>query len=163
MNETDPFDDAFVDSLRQMSAGVPTETKFRLLYECGMAAAESRQQARQGKRMARISLALLLAVAGGFFLNRLVADSNDSSGLGPGQVQVAKGQTTHDATSQNRSHELSRDIISQNKSLKVVMPLNQVLALLEQAPNHEADVRSIDLSVTRESPLSTMSIFEAME
>jgi hypothetical protein len=80
MSSIDPFDEAFVDSLRQMTPQVPAAIKSRLLYECGAAAAQSKFRKQQLRNRIQSVAALLIAVGlGAFAGNQFSAPSIPST------------------------------------------------------------------------------------
>ena len=76
MNQPDIFEDSFEDSLRSLAPTLPPDTKSRLLFECGMAAAEAKARTSRWKIRTVASTALLVAASLGFVAGNLSSNSN---------------------------------------------------------------------------------------
>ena len=151
MNEPNAFDNPFVDSLRQLAPDVPAEIKSRLLYECGMAAAETKMRRRRSKHLASTMLGLMMATGAGFFF---------------GQQSSQPDQPTIVAENRQISEELPSQpsfIRKQNTTtLAAVMPINRVFELLDRTSTDDGSP-NVDLPLTIETPLSTLSFLHELE
>ena len=154
MKDSNLQDDAFINSLKQVSPQVPPEVKARLLYECGVAAAETKYS-RQRRRYAQVgSLAVVLAaVAGGVVGNRITSQ--------PQQPSIARQQEP--SHTNQPSPSVHSPISQRNKSMMTAaMPMDKFLKLLVQKDAAVADKIEV-APLTLEQPFTTRSILDGLE
>lgn len=165
MKESNIFDDPFVESLRQLNPEIPVETKSRLLYECGMAAAETKIKKQRQRFRTNAILSLLAATGLGFFVGlqfSLPQPTQDTT--------VAKHPQSTEEIQNLLPAQTSAQIFAQTRNrttLAVAMPVNRVFELLDQpqtktqtGPKKES--RNVDLSTTITTPLSTLSFLNEL-
>ena len=161
MKESNMFDDPFVESLRQLNPEIPVETKSRLLYECGMAAAETKIKKQRQRFRTNAILSLLAATGLGFFVGlqfSLPQPTQDTT--------VAKHPQSTEEIQNLLPAQTSAQIFAQTRNrttLAVAMPVNRVFELLDQpqtktqtGPKEES--RNVDLP----TPLSTLSFLNEL-
>ena len=108
MNQPDMFEDSFEESLRSLAPSLSADNKSRLLFECGMAAAEAKTRNGRRKFRAVSSAALLVATSLGFVVGNLSSNSNPQMATGENGpvVKVVEPQLVY-STSTNTRNELS--------------------------------------------------------
>jgi len=140
--------DPFIDSLKRLAPEVPAETKSRLLYECGMAAAETRMQTRNKKHRTAAMLMLLMATGFGFFIGHKFPRSTQSTSASrTGQIADAM-----------QSPLPRRSFVQPENSttLAAAMPFDRVFELLDKSKS-DAGSSSMELQIIA-TPLGTLSI-----
>lgn len=154
MNEENMFDDPFIDSLRQLAPDVPSETKSRLLYECGMAAAETRIKTRRRKFRLGAFIALLAATGSGFLVGYQVPHSNQSSTLATQQPAVELIETLTPRRKFARTENMTM--------LAAATPINRVFELLDRTAENTESPNS-DFSAPVQAPLNPLSFLNELE
>ena len=154
MKESNIFDDPFVDSLKQLATDVPAETKSRLLYECGMAAAATQMRNQRRNHLASTVLVLLVASGVGFFLGHQFSQPNQP-------VAVIENSPTVEELPA-RMPERNFVYKKNTTTLAAAMPFNRVMELLDRTSDAEQSLHS-GLEQTNKKPLSTISLFRDLE
>lgn len=148
MNSPEPFDVAFADSLRQLSPAVPQEIKSRLLYECGVSAAQTKIRKQQWRNRIGSSAALLVAVALG-----AVAGNQFSNSQQQEAVAELEGSEEH---VQPKVPRPTFFLTANSSTLTAAMPASRVYELLER----ETDSEPVDTeksNTLEEAPFGTFS------
>ena len=153
MKNPDMSDDAFMNSLRQLTPEVPAETKSRLLYQCGMAAAETKLRNQRRKLHVNAMLSLLIASGIGFFLGHQFSHPTQQTS------ETASRSIAKESPDPTPRRSFVR---TQNTTtLAVAMPLNRVFELLDQT-NAGDESESMELPPPIETPLSTISFLNEL-
>ena len=108
MNQPDMFEDSFEESLRSLAPNLPPDTKSRLLFECGMAAAEAKTRNGRRKFRAVSSAALLVATSLGFVVGNLSSNSNPQMATGENEpvVKVVEPQLVYSTSTNTRNERM---------------------------------------------------------
>lgn len=160
MKEPDMFDDPLVNELAQSVPAVPAETKFRLLYECGVAAAETKMRNQRRRHSGGTLLALVIASGIGFLVGNRTQ--------GPAQQIATKESVTIpeglDSRQPQRKFSQAKDRLAMDKpTLTVAMTVDRVIQLLDQTnEGKETPSTAVELALT-EKPLSTISFLNDLE
>lgn len=154
MKEENMFDDSIVDSLRQLTPDVPPETKSRLLYECGMAAAETKMKMQRRRFRTNASLSLLIATGVGFFIGHSFQNTNQSPAVATqqqltDQIEIATPR---------RNYVHTQDMTK----LAAATPINRVFELLERETESPNSLNAAP-SMPVQPPLSTLSFLNGFE
>ena len=153
MNEENMFDDPLIDSLRQLASDIPSETKSRLLYECGMAAAETRMKTQRQKFRTNAFVALLAATGIGFFIGHQFPHANQSSAVATQQPAVEQIETPTPLRKFVRTQDMT--------TLAAATPINRVFEMLERAENSSSP--NTDLPTPVQTQLGTFSFLHELE
>ncbi len=149
MNEFETPNDPILESLGQLDSGAPDDVKSRLLYECGVAAADARfqQRRRMHNRIAATGF-LVAAIAGGLIGKQL-------------SKPMPQMETVNNQINTKKQHPVSPKptfVRRGNESmLAAAMPMEKVFALLDRS-NSDSSSKQFNLPVEIEPPLTTRSI-----
>ncbi len=151
-------DDPLIHSLKQLSPQVPSDVKSRLLYECGIAAAELKYR-RQGKRHFQVAtMAILLATfVGGFIGNRFTQPIQQATVVE--QQPSATQQEPSSLPSPIRSQFASRD----KSMLAAAMPVDRLMELLAHQETSDPVARAAAAPLTIDTPFSTRSVVDELK
>ena len=149
MNQPDMFDDSFEDSLRSLAPTLPPDTKSRLLFECGMAAAEAKARTSRWKIRTVASTALLVAASLGFVAGNLSSNSNPHIATSENEpsTKVMEPQLVYSTSANTRNR----------KMLAVAMAPSEVEKLLSQVDRSE-EFSLPEASASPKSPFGTRSL-----
>jgi len=137
------FEGSFEDSLRSLVPSLSADTKSRLLFECGMAAAETKIRHRQRKLSAFAFAALSVAASLGFVIGNQYSNPNQ-------QVAVVESEPVPaEPEAQSTSPTLLRK--RNTTTLAVAMAPNQVSELLDRIDSSE-DSDQPEAPASRNSP-----------
>ena len=154
MNEENMFDDPFINSLRQLAPDVPSETKSRLLYECGMAAAETRIKTQRRRFQTKAILSLLAAMGIGFFIGYQLPHTDQSSAVATQPPTAERIETP----TPRRKFVHTQDMTT----LAAATAINRVFELLDRAAENP-DSPNTDLSTPVQTSPSTFSFLNELE
>lgn len=143
------FDDSFEDSLRSLAPTLPPDTKSRLLFECGMAAAEAKARTSRWKIRTVASTALLVAASLGFVAGNLSSNSNPHIATSENEpsTKVMEPQLVYSTSANTRNR----------KMLAVAMAPSEVEKLLSQVDRSE-EFSLPEASASPKSPFGTRSL-----
>lgn len=149
MNQPDIFEDSFEDSLRSLAPTLPPDTKSRLLFECGMAAAEAKARTSRWKIRTVASTALLVAASLGFVAGNLSSNSNPHIATSENEpsTKVMEPQLVYSTSANTRNR----------KMLAVAMAPSEVEKLLSQVDRSEEFSLS-EAPASPKSPFGTRSL-----
>ena len=149
MNQPDIFEDSFEDSLRSLAPTLPPDTKSRLLFECGMAAAEAKARTSRWKIRTVASTALLVAASLGFVAGNLSSNSNPHIATSENEpsAKVVEPQLVYSTSANTRNR----------KMLAVAMAPSEVEKLLSQVDRSE-EFSLPEASASPKSPFGTRSL-----
>ena len=143
------FDDSFEDSLRSLAPTLPPDTKSRLLFECGMAAAEAKARTSRWKIRTVASTALLVAASLGFVAGNLSSNSNPHIATSENEpsTKVMEPQLVYSTSANTRNR----------KMLAVAMAPSEVEKLLSQVDGSE-EFSLPEAPASPKSPFGTRSL-----
>ena len=149
MNQPDMFEDSFEDSLRSLAPTLPPDTKSRLLFECGMAAAEAKARTSRWKIRTVASTALLVAASLGFVAGNLSSNSNPHIATSENEpsAKVVEPQLAYSTSANTRNR----------KMLAVAMAPSEVEKLLSQVDGSE-EFSLPEAPASPKSPFGTRSL-----
>jgi hypothetical protein len=146
MNEFETSNDPILESIRQLNSAAPADLKSRLLYECGVAAADARFQRRRRMHNGIAATGFLVAAVSGVLIG----------------TQFSKPMPQMETV---RLHPVSpkhRFVRKGNEStLAAAMSMERVFALLDRN-NSNANSKQFSLPVEIETPLTTRSILNEL-
>ena len=145
------FEDSFESSLRSLAPTLPPDTKSRLLFECGMAAAEAKARTSRWKIRTVGSAALLVAASLGFVAGNLSSNSNSNPHIATSEnepsTKVMEPQLVYSTSANTRNR----------KMLAVAMAPSEVEKLLSQVDRSEEFSLS-EAPASPKSPFGTRSL-----
>jgi len=163
MKEPNMFDESFADSLRQLAPEVPTEVKSRLMYECGMAAAETKLRAGRARILAGSILGLCLAMGLGFVVGQQV--SSERPQVATNEASEAPEQSRTDPADDGWQFSLPRMArvgTGNGKTLSAAMSFNRVAKLLDESDVSERS-KVVEPADAMDKPFSIRSILNDMD
>ena len=141
------FEGCFEDSLRSLAPSLTTDTKSRLLFECGMAAAETKYRNRRRKLGVISSVALLLAAGFGFVLGNGFSSPSHQMATTARQSDTEQDQLTYSVPANTGI----------SATLAVAMPPSEVFELLDRIDSSERSILP-EVPMSMQTPFGTRSL-----
>ena len=153
MNEFETSNDPILESIRQLNSAAPADLKSRLLYECGVAAADARFQRRRRMHNGIAATGFLVAAVSGVLIGTQFSKPMPQMETVSNQIETEK---LHPVSPKHRFVRKGNE-----STLAAAMSMERVFALLDRN-NSNANSKQFSLPVEIETPLTTRSILNEL-